>query len=138
MPDWSRVDRSHVLAAMAEFDRLGSKEFLQRYGFGRARMYSLWHRGNEYDSRAIVGVAYLQATGSAAVWDELRGGEDGAAQVLKDLGFDVVAQEQPVVVPRNRKPVAPKPQKRAASRPAKVCPRCHMAMPASGICDFCD
>jgi hypothetical protein len=87
MPQWSRVDRSHVLAAMAEYDREGSKEFLRRYGFGRSRMYTLWHRGNEYDSKAILGVAYLYATGAAATSEEFSGGDSGAAKVLTDLGL---------------------------------------------------
>jgi hypothetical protein len=138
MPQWSRVDRSHVLAAMAEYDREGSKEFLRRYGFGRSRMYTLWHRGNEYDSTAILGVAYLYATGAAATPEEFSGGESGAAKVLTDLGFDVVAQEQPVAPKGTRKALARKPEKRAASRPVNVCPQCHMALPASGVCDFCD
>jgi hypothetical protein len=138
MPQWSRVDRSHVLAAMAEYDREGSKEFLRRYGFGRSRMYTLWHRGNEYDSTAILGVAYLYATGTAATSEEFSDGESGAAKVLTDLRFDVVAQEQPVAPKRTRKAPAPKPEKRVASRPVNVCPQCHMALPASGVCDFCD
>jgi hypothetical protein len=138
MPEWSRVDRSHVLAAMAEYDREGSKEFLRRYGFGRSRMYTLWHRGNEYDSKAILGVAYLHATGAAATFEDFRGGDSGAAKVLTDLGFDVVVQEQPVTPRRTRKAPASKPEKRATSRPVNVCSRCHMALPASGVCDFCD
>jgi len=36
---------------------------LRRYGFGRARSYVLRNRGQEYASKAILGVAYLHATG---------------------------------------------------------------------------
>jgi hypothetical protein len=33
----------------------------------------------------------------------------------------------------------PKPKKAAAAAPVlKICPTCNMALPASGICDFCD
>jgi hypothetical protein len=139
MPDWNVIDRSHVLAAIAECDRLGSKEFLRRHGFGRARTYMLWHRGEEYDSKAILGVAYLHATGRPATSEEFRGGESGAAKVLTELGFDVVAQEEPVTTPSRRTTVKPKPRKSPAQPPAvKVCPKCHMALPASGVCDYCD
>ena len=138
MPDWNVVDRPHVLAAIAECDRLGSKEFLRRHGFGRARAYMLWHRGEEYDSKAILGVAYLHATGRPATSEEFSGGETGAAKVLRELGFDVVAQEEPVST-SSRRSALPKPRKTATKEPAiKVCPTCHMALPASGVCDFCD
>ena len=139
MPDWNLVSRSHVLAAMKECDNLGSREFLRRYGFGRATAYTLWHQGQEYDSKAILGVALLHATGTAARSDEFSGGKDGAAKVLTDLGFDVVVDEEALAAekPRRAKTVKPKP---AAARdtPPKVCPTCHMALPASGVCDFCD
>src|SRR5512144_3355985 len=94
MPDWNLVSRSHVLAAMKESDNLGSKEFLRRYGFGRATAYTLWHQGHEYDPKAILGVALLHATGTAARSDELSGGQDDAAKVLTDLGFDVVVDQE--------------------------------------------
>ena len=87
MPDWTLVNRSHVLAALAEHDRLGSREFLSRYSFGRSRAYTLWHNGQEYDSKAILGVAYLHATGTAATRDEFRGGLSGASAGLARVGF---------------------------------------------------
>ena len=139
MPDWNLVSRSHVFAAMKEYDNLGSREFLRRYGFGRSTAYTLWHQGQEYDSKAILGVALLHATGTAARSDEFSGGKDGAAKVLTDLGFDVVVDEEALAAekPKRVKPAKPKP---AAARDAKpkVCPTCHMALPASGVCDFCD
>jgi len=127
-----------VLTAIAECDRLGSKEFVRRHGFGRAREYMLWHRGEEYDAQPILGVAYLHATGRPATSEELPDGESGAAEVLRGLGFDVVAQEEPVPT-SSRKATPPKPRKTAPKEAAiKVCPTCHMALPASGVCDFCD
>jgi hypothetical protein len=139
MPDWNLVSRSHVFAAMKEYDNLGSKEFLRRYGFGRATAYTLWYHGNEYDPHAILGVAYFYATGTAARSDELSGGKDGAAKVLGDLGFDVVVDEEALAPekPRRAKPAKQKPAAARDTAP-KVCPTCHMALPASGICDFCD
>jgi hypothetical protein len=153
MPDWSLVNRSHVLAALAEHDRLGSREFLSRYRFARARVATLWHHGQEYDSNAILGYAYLQATGRAATREELSG--ESGARVLKGLGFDVVVDEQELerdvqrhevrdtaVRERKTRPAAKKAVKPTRTKPAqptvRLCPTCHVAVPASGVCDYCD
>jgi hypothetical protein len=137
MPDWNLVHRSHVLAAMDEHDRLGSREFLRRYGFRQARAYVVWHNGHEYASHAILGAAYLHATGRPATFDEFSGGEQGAAKVLIDLGFDVVAEEQPVASRRTPSP-KPKSRPRKAEPAVQVCPRCFTTLPATGVCDYCD
>ena len=138
MPDWNLVTRQHVLAAIAECDRLGSREFLQRYHFGRAHAYTLWHGGQEYDSKAILGVAYLHATGRAATSDEFSGGKDGAAGVLAERGFDIVVDEELAATEVPRK-AAPARSRRATVEPqVKICPRCFMALPATGVCDNCD
>lgn len=164
MPDWTLVNRSHVLAALAEHDRLGSREFLSRYSFGRSRAYTLWHNGQEYDSKAILGVAYLHATGTAATRDEFRGGLSGAVRVLEGLGFDIVVDEQELereeareqarpagaattrtgstrtatrAAPAARK--TPKPSRaKPAEAPLRLCPTCYTQLPATGVCDFCD
>jgi hypothetical protein len=138
MPDWSPVHRSHVVTAIEECDRLGSREFLQRYGFGRRHTHSVWHGGQEYDSKAIAGVAYLHATGTALTPADFSGGKDGAAKVLKDLGFDVVVNEEPEPTARARTAAPPKARKAAAPPAPRLCPTCHLAVPASGICDYCD
>jgi hypothetical protein len=142
------VGKQHVLAAIAECDRLGSREFLQRYRFGRAHASTLWHRGQEYDSKAILGVAYLHATGRAATSDEFSAGEDGASKVLAGLGFDVVVDEDALAAerkPRARKAAPAKPAGTTSRRTTarrdervEVCPTCFMALPATGICDNCD
>jgi hypothetical protein len=139
MRDWSVVSRSHVLAAMNEWDDLGQREFLRRYGFGRAPAYSLWNRGQEYDPAAVLAVAYFHATGTVPRSDEPTGGSDGAARVLSGLGFDVVVDEEALAAekPRRAKTVRAKPKAARETAP-KVCPTCHMALPASGVCDFCD
>lgn len=165
MPDWSVLDRSHVAAALAEYDRLGSREFLGRYRFGHASAYTIWHNGQEYDYRAVLGVAYLHATGRVPTREEFRDGERSAAKVLESRGFDVVVDEQlleqeeqrqaaratpapsaPETAaaspaarkPAARKPAAKKAAKKPAERPVQVCPTCYTALPATGICDFCD
>lgn len=138
MPDWNAVDRPHVLAAISEYDRLGSREFLRRHGFSRAKTYMLWHRGEEYDAQPILGVAHLHATGRPVSPAEFAEGESSAAEVLRERGFDVVAQEEPAA-PSPRKVAKSKTRRTAAPEAAvRVCPNCHMALPASGVCDFCD
>lgn len=92
--DWSRVDRSHVLAAIAECDRLGSREFLSRYRFGRAKASTVWHGGQEYDVKAILGLSLLYATGRAPTKTDLSPGEGAASRLLKGMGFDVVVDEE--------------------------------------------
>jgi hypothetical protein len=162
MPDWTLVNRSHVLAALAECDRLGSRDFLSRYRFGRSRVYTLWHNGNEYDSKAVLGVAYLHATGRAATSEEFSDGESGAVRVLKNLGFDVVVDELELEAEERRREARPLRAARAttprvaagsAARakkaatparkkptevPVKICPTCYTALPFTGVCDFCD
>lgn len=170
MPDWSQVSRTHVLQAMEEYDRIGDREFLRRYGFGRSRIYTVWSGGQEYDSVAILGAAYFHATGTPAGPGDFNGGEQGAAKVLQEKGFDVAVNEVEAAAEELRAarrpptrstassgraparrasdgtPAAtkvtasrPKPKKTAAAAPVlKICPTCNMALPASGICDFCD
>lgn len=169
MPDWSQVSRTHVLQAMEEYDRIGDREFLRRYGFGRSRVYTVWSNGQEYDTAAILGAAYFHATGTPAGPGDFSGGEKGAAKVLEEKGFDVAVNEVEAAAeelraarrpaprttassPRTtakRAPAAgstatkatasrPRPKKAAAAPVLKICPTCNMALPASGICDFCD
>lgn len=165
MPDWSLVDRSHVLAALQEADRVGSRDFLSRYRFARAKASTLWHGGQEYDPNAIMGVAYLHATGRAVTRADLAGAESRTARVLKGLGFDVVIDEDAMIeqdrlldaqadepapaAPTAKAPAAKRTTatKKAAKTPArpkpverevKICPTCYTALPATGVCDFCD
>jgi hypothetical protein len=163
MPDWTLVNRSHVLAAIEEYDRLGSREFLSRYSFGRSVAYTLWHQGQEYDSKGILGVAYLHASGRTVTRDELSDGASGGVRVLQGLGFDVVVDEEelereeakvaarslgataatsrtpraPRATPATRKPKAPT-RVKPAEAVVKVCPTCYTALPATGVCDYCD
>ena len=57
------VTREAVLAALAEHDQLGQDQFLDKYGFDRARLYVLVHDGKPYDSKAIVGAAHGSCQG---------------------------------------------------------------------------
>ena len=86
---WDPVERHHVLQAAAEYDVLGQDEFLARYGFGRARAYLLIIDGKAYDSKAILGVAFGKATGRPLGSGDFSGGVQGAAGVLRALGFEI-------------------------------------------------
>lgn len=87
----SQTNREAVLKAVSRFDELGRSEFLNHYGYRPARTYFLEHEGNEYDSKAIVGVAYGFAHDSPALAaNDFHGGDAAAANVLRRLGFSVV------------------------------------------------
>ncbi|MDR5779656.1 HNH endonuclease signature motif containing protein [Caballeronia sp. LZ065] len=83
-------DRSAVLAAVDEFDRLGRAAFLQKYGFKEARDYFLQIGGKLYDSKAIAGVAYgnqYPAHGPLKAAD-FSGGAATVRRRLETLGFE--------------------------------------------------
>jgi hypothetical protein len=86
---WDVVGQEHVRQAVREYDRLGQDEFLAQYGFGRVRAYLLIVGEKSYDSKAIVGVAYRFATGRPLGPGDFSGGLQGAAAVLRSLGFEV-------------------------------------------------
>lgn len=95
MVDFGQVRREHVIEALHEYDEVGREAFLEHYGFGPAREYVLVHNGSDYDSKAIVGVAYGYATGTTLASSEFSGGKDGAAAVLRGLGFEVDGPDLP-------------------------------------------
>lgn len=85
------TDPDAVLAAVAEFDRLGRDEFLDRYGFGSARSYFVLVEGRPYDSKPIAGAAHGHqhpALGPLGPSD-FSGGEDTVARRLRALGFEI-------------------------------------------------
>ena len=165
--EWNQVGAGDVQAAMDECDRLGSREFLARYRFGRAHDATLWRAGEEYDARALMGLAYLSTTGTAVPADEFAtGGEDGAVRQLKVLGFDVIIDDSQTPAPPKARKTAAAPRRAASPRAAavkaapkapaapkrlvmkgrdslvlpesKICDTCFMAIPATGLCDNCD
>ena len=83
--------RSAVLAAIAEFDRVGRDAFLETYGFGRAHRYFLEFQGRHYDSKAIIGAAfgYQFPERGALLPSEFSGGERTVQLRLEALGFDM-------------------------------------------------
>ncbi|RPK65617.1 hypothetical protein EES43_07795 [Streptomyces sp. ADI96-02] len=84
-----------MLKVLAEHDELGREAFLTKYGFGEARSYVLVHEGQEYDSKAVAGVAHKWDQGRVLTRDEFSGGKDHAAAWLKRVGFPVKAIKNP-------------------------------------------
>jgi len=102
---FSSVTRQHVLQALAEYDARGGEEFLEVYGFGPSRGYTLVHEGRSFDARAILGVAHRFATGRLATSDEFSGDMQGAVAILRKRGFEVTepasaSRATPVRTPR--------------------------------------
>ena len=85
------VTAEGVERAMVEFDRLGRKVFLDKFGFGKARGYFLIHDGRQYDSKAVVGVAhgYDRPDLGPLRRQDFSGGDATVARQLESLGFDV-------------------------------------------------
>src|SRR5690606_33035187 len=83
--------RRAVMAAFAEFDRLGPEAFHARYGYRAADTYTARYEGREYPSKAIVGVAYgFQYPDQGPLTsDQFSGGKAAAAGHLARLGFVV-------------------------------------------------
>ena len=87
---WRDVTREAVLAAVAEYDKLGQDDFLRKYGFDRARSYLLIHDGRAYDSKAIVGAAHGFLRGETPLTSrQFSGGEATVGRLLRRLGFTV-------------------------------------------------
>lgn len=84
------ITRPAVLAAIAEYNRVGQRAFLSRYGFDPARLYLLVHDGKFYDSKAIVGAAHGFLPGEKPLAPSLfSGGEATVGRLLRGLGFTV-------------------------------------------------
>lgn len=87
-PSLGTITREGVLAAMAEFDKLGREAFLKKYGFGASARFRVKYRRRSYDSKAIVGVAFGYTHGVPALSSrEFSGGAATVQRVLDRLKF---------------------------------------------------
>jgi len=149
------IDRPHVLTAMETWDAAGGHNYMLVRG--GVSTHVLVHHGKEYDAAAIVGIAHGLATGRTLTPADIPGGSEGATKALRRLGFEVRDDSPPgerVPGTRARTPRTssartssaasrgtgtPRPGRVAASdKPVKLCPRCYLALPATGVCDNCD
>lgn len=88
----AKLTKQAVMSAIAEFDSKSRRSFLNEYGFRGARDYFLVVDGKNYDSKAIVAVAYKYTpVGRALTPYELIGGKSDTAKQLQELGFVVTA-----------------------------------------------
>ncbi len=83
------TDKTAVLGAIKEYDGVGRDAFLEKYGYGPAKTWYLLHAGQQYESKAIAGVAIRLQHGQPP--DRLHGGMSGVVPCLRRLGFSVVA-----------------------------------------------
>jgi 5-methylcytosine-specific restriction enzyme A len=93
-----------IYEAMDEFQRLGRPAFLSKYGFSEARRYFAIRDGQQYDSKAIVGVAhgYEFPNEGPLTPGDFSGGEATVKRKLESLGFEVIAlDDQPSSGVRN-------------------------------------
>jgi hypothetical protein len=92
------TDPGAVRVAMARFDEMGREEFLRTYGFGPARKFWLAADGKQYDSKAIVGVAWGIQNSKGLTWlraEDFSGGEATVRRKLESLGFSVTDATSP-------------------------------------------
>jgi hypothetical protein len=151
----NRIDRDHVLTAMETWDAAGGANYMLVRG--GVSTHVLLHHGKEYDAAAIAGIAHGLATGRTLTPADIPGGSAGASKALTRLGFDVRDDSPPservpgtrARTPRTdpsaprrsttRSTGTPRPTRVAATdKPVTLCPRCFIAVPATGICDNCD
>ena len=85
MPRFAAVSRHHVTSALEEFDTPGREEFV------------LMHSGQAYGAQAVLSAAHLKATGTP-VPDHDWASKDQAARILRELGFRVLAGDDPEAV----------------------------------------
>lgn len=153
MSKLSSFDRDHVLTAMETWDAAGGGNYMLVRG--GVSTHVLLHRGREYDAAAIAGIAHGLATGRTLTPADIPGGSAGASKALTRLGFEIRDDSPPgASTPRTpgsrastsrtsrstgaRSTSTRSPRVAASDRPDKLCPRCFIALPATGICDQCD
>ncbi|MFI6257612.1 HNH endonuclease [Micromonospora zamorensis] len=91
----AEVTHASVIAAVAEFERLGRGQFLKMSGFGPARAYFLDYEGKLYDSKAIIGHAHGLSTGTPLGAADFTGGDKSVAQRLEALRLTVAFLPNP-------------------------------------------
>jgi hypothetical protein len=85
VPRFAAVSRHHVSSALEEYDATGREDFV------------LMHGGQAYGAKAVLSAAHQKATGSP-VRDHDWTSNDQAARILRELGFRVLAGDDPEAV----------------------------------------
>jgi hypothetical protein len=80
---------------MAECDALGRDAFLSKHGYRRSNAYVVVHEGREYDSKAILGVAFGYEYDTAPLSpSEFSGGAEHCAKLMMRLGFTMRRKDE--------------------------------------------
>jgi len=90
---WDSVTRDDVVRAISEYDGLGPAAFFSAHGFGPTTTYDLLWDERPYPPKAILGTAYVFATGQRLAAGDFEGGRAGAVKVLTRLGFRIQPRE---------------------------------------------
>jgi len=86
----ANITRESVERALWECEALGREAFLARHGYRKSNAYTLVYEGSEYDTKAIVGVAFGYEYGCEPLRpQEFSGGAEHTANLLTKLGFEV-------------------------------------------------
>lgn len=89
------ITRESVLRAMAECDAKGRDAFLSEHGYRRSNAYVVVHEGREYDSKAILGVAFGYEYDTAPLSpSEFSGGAEHCAKLMMRLGFTMRRKDE--------------------------------------------
>ncbi|MGY1640050.1 hypothetical protein ACI782_02820 [Geodermatophilus sp. SYSU D00703] len=88
------TDQSAVVAAVAEFKRLGRPAFLAKYGFAESRVYFAWVDGEHIDSKALVAAiwAHQYPDRPRLTAADFSGGRDNTGAALERLGIPLKAR----------------------------------------------
>lgn len=91
----AKISRESALAALAECDKIGRDAFLRKYHYRKSTSYLLVHEGREYDSKAVLGVAFGIEYGCPPLLpSEFSGGAEHCARIMIRLGFSVRRGEE--------------------------------------------
>jgi 5-methylcytosine-specific restriction protein A len=87
----TNITKSSIQSAIKEYDDLGQESFLSKYGYKKSKDYELVYNEKEYDSKAIVGVAfkYEYPTENPLTFNEFSGGLITVVKLLRKLDFDI-------------------------------------------------
>ena len=97
MFDISKLQTKSIEASLAEWDKLGRQEFLERHQLHSAFKYVIVFEGRKYDAKAVlVRAARHQINDNSLALNEFGTNEDTIARPLRRLGFVVRDKDQTV------------------------------------------